>query len=217
MRKLVFSIAGSLLVPSLVHSTDFSEAFTSRTNWPENVQLHDFNRDGNLDLLAVDFENTGFAGSGNPATMHQHLGNGDGTFHKLDTIRYTLSNRDHKLADLNADGYVDLFHNHFYRGTADGTFASAITTSSISTCVTSLVLNINGDNLNDLICSERVSGQQDVQFFTYINQGDFAFERGPMLPTTSTVDKKGINGIVQGDLNGDGQIDVVRILSLIHI
>lgn len=215
MRLFTLSLAGTFLFSPITQATDFTEIFNASGNWPADVELHDFNRDGNLDLLTVDYENIGFARSGNPATAHQYLSNGDGTFTMHDTINYTLSNRDHILADLNADGYVDLFHNRIYPGTADGSFGSGISTIDLSACGSFLVTDINTDGLNDVICSEFVTGSES-QFLTYINQGVFAFERGPMLPTASTTLKKGGREIKQADLNGDGLLDVVRVNTLLE-
>ena len=125
MRKPVKSstLIGSLLFASAVQAQTFIEVFVDNTNHPLTSELHDFNRDGNLDILAFDFQIVSGARS-NPTIIYQFTGNGDGTFTLLDTKNFSHLD-DHQVADFNADGFLDLLWGDFaYPGTADGRFSN---------------------------------------------------------------------------------------------
>lgn len=216
MRLFALSVAGTLFFTPIAHATEYTGIFNASGDWPADVQLHDFNNDGNLDLLAFDFEIPGGFGNGNPSVMRQYTGNGDGTFTELSSINLQLQGRGHTLVDLNADGYVDLMHDRIYPGTADGTFsvAESVNTLDLPACPSKLIRDFNSDGLNDLMCQGRVDTTFDFEFFAYINQGAFAFERGLMLPTSNTENAVSF-GITQGDLNNDGVDDIVTVSRLL--
>ena len=96
--------------------SDGTEAAIGETSgWTNKTALADLNGDGRLDLL---FANGGdYASPGDPEQSQIFFNNGDGTFtDRSDEVLGTLvgHTRAIKAADLNGDGFVDLFLANAY-------------------------------------------------------------------------------------------------------
>jgi FG-GAP-like repeat/Abnormal spindle-like microcephaly-assoc'd, ASPM-SPD-2-Hydin len=163
----------------------------------------DFNHDGKLDTVLVDF----FTVPGNVAVL---LGNGDGTFRS--PVYYSVENEPRSVAvgDFNRDGNLDLAVSgetspgngciSVLFGNGDGTFQPAVNLplSAYSTFVA--VADFNDDGIPDLLAADFpyisvLLGNGDGTFQPPINNDSFS----PTPP-----DALGV-----GDFTGDGKLDVV--------
>lgn len=213
MRNVILSVVGSMLLVPMVQANDFNEIFRDTGDRPGQIYLQDLNNDGNRDLLAFDYRlSNGNTGTRGQLTMHPYIGGGDGSFSELATSSLQSPANTQTLADMNGDGYVELLSDRFYLGNGDGTFASN-GISANSSCASSLVRDLNADGFNDLICSEYIPSLQEFRLVGYINEGRFVFQRGSVLPTNNTFDRS-VSSITQGDLNGDGVADIVRMATI---
>ena len=75
MRKHIqgSTVVCSLLLVNAPQAQTFDEIFVDNTNRPSTIELYDFNRDGNLDILAFDFQIVAGV-RGNPPVMYQFTG-----------------------------------------------------------------------------------------------------------------------------------------------
>lgn len=179
--------------------------FDSVTN-SRKVVTGDFNGDGRLDLAV--------SSGGDPysrfAKVSILLGNGDGTFQpqvQYQVFGYNTS--DMIAADLNGDGNLDLLgiskqrnkHDFILFGNGDGTFRT--TTIDLGGGSGPLVVaDFNGDGILDLARSSNtlwslggILVQQGRGDGTFANPYFYAHPDGP-------------TGLVAGDFNGDGRLDV---------
>ncbi|MBN8550406.1 MAG: VCBS repeat-containing protein, partial [Deltaproteobacteria bacterium] len=131
-------------------NASFSQTTTIGSATATDVTLGDFDRDGYVDVLS--------GGSGG-TTLYRGLGQGQ--FDSGTSLIVGSSTYFAKVADLNGDGYLDLYaqagalaNGISYRlGNGDGTFqASAkVTTTSSSAVVGSAAVDINGDGVLDFL------------------------------------------------------------------
>jgi hypothetical protein len=203
------TVACGLFLATATHAQTFNEIFVDNTNYPATIDLYDFNRDGNLDILAFDYQIvTGVRG--NPTTMYQLTGNGDGTFTTLDT-KYFTALFNHRVADFNSDGYLDLLIGDLaYPGTGNGSFSNQAISTGLPACEP-VIEDFNNDGLSDLICYSN-AGYPGFEPFTYINQNGFQFKRTDPLPAIR--EKRSNRTLIVGDINGDGLSDLVSVDSL---
>jgi FG-GAP-like repeat len=130
-------------------------------------------------------------------------GNGDGTFGPpIDTsVPFTGPNGPY-TADLNGDGIPDFVANFyygnawgFYLGNGDGTFQPPIIFAGVNGTIA--VANVNNDKKSDVLLNT------GANIYVYLNTGGGAFAPPMSVPTASG------GSILVGDLNGDGNIDIV--------
>jgi FG-GAP-like repeat/FG-GAP repeat len=164
----------------------------------------DFNADGKLDLAVT---NSG----GQTVTIL--LGNGDGTFAPAPGSPPTvgLGPSALGLGDFNGDGKLDLAVGDLsdgavtiLLGNGDGTFTAAPGAAPVATSTFALVVeDFNGDGKLDLI----VSNKGDSTITVLLGKGD-----GTFTPTSgccgASVRFTHTFGILAGDFNGDGKVDV---------
>ncbi len=172
---------------------------------PRYVTVGDFNGDGLPDLAVLD---------DNSQQISVFLSRRDGTF--SDPINspalgaYTI-----EAGDFNGDGKVDLAAvsgpNQFVNillGQGDGTFQLS---DHVSTAdyVTAIVLDdFNHDGRLDLATAYGSGVGQDVEALqVYLGRGDGTLGPGVIYPMTGTAYFR--NDLAVGDLNGDGNPDVV--------
>jgi hypothetical protein len=190
------------------------------------VLANDFNGDGKLDLVVVgngqhDLGNGGYTTFGTVGVL---LGNGDGTFQQA--IQTVLPNGAGQAvaADFNGDGQTDLavltgdtsvFNAdstiQVYGGLAillgngDGTFRQAIQILIEPSSSLIVAGDFNGDGRADLAVAN-TNGNSTVEVLLSKGDGRFDNPIPYIVPTTSYSE---LSGLVAGDFNGDGRIDLV--------
>jgi Bacterial Ig-like domain (group 3)/FG-GAP-like repeat len=137
------------------------------------------------------------------------FGNGDGTFQPFTTplVENLLSPplKDVQLADLNADGNLDIVLNtsagvFTALGNGDGTFKPQIATQIPPPAILKLA-DLNGDGYPDLVNNGSMLG-------VYPGNGDGTFGK----PVAEYLDYGGsLQGINIADYNGDGIPDIVEV------
>jgi hypothetical protein len=168
----------------------------SSTTYPINVAAGDFNRDGKLDVAIT---GAWFSvSSKGPAIL---LGNGDGIFQPGSVLDVNLASA-LAVGDLNHDSLLDivLSGGGVLLGNGDGTFrvvapgAGAIAGSPAGLSLA----DFNHDGVLDLAATSTAVAQVSL------GNGDGTFQK-PVVVTKGPQ----INSVASGDLNEDGQRDLV--------
>lgn len=184
--------------------------------------LSDLNKDGKLDL-AIDLAETTGQLTGN-VVVSVALGNGDGTFGALNANNpisiplqgqffLDLSTAGVEVADLNGDGNLDLAVDSnstaspslltVALGDGSGNFKNTVQTQNVSYSNELVFVDVNGDGIPDMLQS---TGTLSV----WTGKGDGTFNL-PANGSTYVVDGAGVQGIVTGDFNGDGALDIAQL------
>lgn len=179
------------------------------TNYPHQLAVGDFNKDGHPDLVVIDNQQD---------SAGVLLNNGDGTF--ASPSYYVWADRSGAsiaVADVNGDGNPDFVISTIYDdsetiflGNGDGTFHSVraylpITISQgISTNLpvpqTVGFGDFNGDGKKDMAVIDSANNSVTI----FLNNGDGTFKESANYSTgTSGAD------VAIADLNGDGKLDLV--------
>ena len=168
-------------------------------NQPKSITMSDFNSDGILDLATV---NNAF----NSYDVSILLGNGDGTFQSQ--MRFPAGSIPWSMTvnDFNNDGHQDIVtkNKHSFSillGNGDGTFQPFKNQdiSSIHRYVKSA--DMNKDNISDLVTMDVFSN-----VLILFGNGDGTF--GALF---STNDSLSAGRFILGDLNFDGNTDIVKV------
>jgi len=167
-------------------------------NNPLKVITGDFDGDGNMDLATAN------AGSDNVSIL---IGNGDGTFGTASNFDVGSTPTDISTGDFNGDGILDLVTANddvsILIGNGDGTFGTA---TSIQLSVSSQYV-VTGD------FGELVAGDGNLDFATanYFDNVSIVLGLGDgtFVPLPSTNVGNDPAGIVSGDFNGDGILDLI--------
>ena len=170
---------------------------------PSAVAAGDFNGDGKLDIVIVNY---GYAGGGD--TISVLLGNGDGTFQPEVDFTVGYGPDSVAVADFNGDGKLDLAVALSVGGAAlllgngDGTFRTS-TGIGVPYDPNSIVAgDLNGDGKQDLVVAGTYSANKDT-VSVLLGNGDGTFQPAVGYPA-----QKNAFALVLGDFNGDGQPDV---------
>ncbi len=159
----------------------------------------DFNADGNQDLAIAQPENN---------TVEIFLGNGNGTFQTGTTNATGNQPGAIVTGDFNGDGNLDLAvldvagnAISILLGNGDGTFKPQVEYQTMGTPEGLGVGDFNGDGKLDLVVTtdQVVTGYLEV----FLGNGD-----GTFASPTSTPLLAPPNGVVVGDFNNDGDLDV---------
>ena len=157
------------------------------TTW---ISAADFNRDGFLDLVAVN--------SGGGVSPTPLLGYGHGAFNGVDE-NIQITGNSAAIGDFNGDGKLDLaILNSIALGSGDGTFTQG---ASLSASGVSVAGDFNGDGKLDLaVCS---SVDNNVTILLGDGAGNFAIASGSPIAVGGQP-----QALVAGDFNNDGKLDL---------
>ena len=166
----------------------------------------DINGDGNLDLVITGTTNNA------PQATTVYLGDGTGGFTEVNAGLPGVTNGTATLADVNADGNLDLVVTGaeatgpsatVYLGYGDGRFAgtaaglTGVGGGSVS------VGDLNNDGTLDLVVTGEDANSNKTTT-TYLGDGT-----GGFTATDSSLTDVSLGATALGDLNGDGNLDVV--------
>lgn len=167
----------------------------------------DMNNDGVLDIVTTNVS----------SGLRVFIGNGDGSFDLETSLNEGLSAySDARIGDFNNDGNLDVVANSFaldqfalYLGDGSGSLSFSqsftIESSSNNSVEDIEVADLNGDG--DLDLAVLASGSFDfARIETYLGDGNGNFE---LSSTFESIITNGTNGLDAGDLDNDGDIDLV--------
>jgi hypothetical protein len=173
---------------------------------PYSVAVGDFDRDGKLDLVVVNYAFV--------YTASVLLGNGDGTFRPQVTYPVGTQPDSVAVADLNGDGKLDLAVSSFFDGTVsvllgngDGTFQAHVDYPAGKVPSSVIIGDFNGDAKLDVATSNYAPGGVNAPpgFINILfGNGDGTFQAPAAFvagPNPATV--------AVGDFNNDGAPDFV--------
>jgi hypothetical protein len=168
----------------------------------------DFNRDGRLDLAVNVMLPDGLETS----EVIVLLGNGNGTFHKGQTIKVGMDAEGLAAADFNGDGKLDLVTTTFLPdgsrdvrvllGNGNGTFQAPLITHPGDIGRDLATGDFNGDGKLDLVLLDNTDNR--VVVLPGTGKGTFG------QPLTFTFDNptKQVSGVAVGDFFGEGKLSV---------
>jgi len=176
---------------------------------PVSIAVADLNGDGKPDLAVAGFPPAGYSSS-----LSVFIGNGDGTFQPA--VSYDADGASAiAIADVDGDGFPDLLVaiSHAYGsagvllGNGDGTFQPVTTYDSAGTSPSALTIgDLNGDGKPDLVLGNFYPLRgNSTTVAVLLGNGDGTFQ--PAVTYYSGGNQ--LFAVASGDLNGDGNLDVV--------
>jgi Bacterial Ig-like domain (group 3)/FG-GAP-like repeat/FG-GAP repeat len=176
------------------------------------VAVGDFNRDGHPDLLLIDNPN-----DGSTNTVHVLAGNGDGTFQQpsLDSVA-TGALSAVVSGDFNGDGILDIAVTDSVNktvavllGNGSGSFISQTPMPVGVTPMALAAADLDGDGKADLV----VANFGSTTLTVFLGNGDGTFTPAGSVPAASPAFGFRPVGIVAGDFDNDGKLDLAVALT----
>jgi hypothetical protein len=173
-------------------------SFPSVITNPDSIAVADFNRDGKMDFAVV--------GGSNQVEVYLNSGNGIFGAPKIVNVQNVTGVSDITVGDLNEDGKPDLIAatslgTVVLFGNGDGTFAQQNPLADSVAFTRALAVDLNHDGHLDLVQGSEAS------VTAMLGKGDGTF--GAAVTTPPTEVNGEFWGMVVGDFNGDGKLDVV--------
>jgi subtilase family serine protease len=178
----------------------FKQASTvNMTGYPVSTAVADYNRDGILDIAALQFI---------PGQISVSFGNGDGTFQKQVNYAVTAglgSEYNLVAGDFNGDGIPDLVESNasddnlgIFLNNGDGSFGTQIPVNTLNPeWIT--VADLNSDGKQDLLISNY--GYKTIGVL--LGNGDSTFQTEVDYPTNGNA-----ASLALADMDGDGKLDI---------
>ncbi|CAF1265918.1 unnamed protein product [Adineta ricciae] len=175
---------------------------------PSSIAVGDFDNDKNLDLAVTNYYYD---------SIGVFLGYGNGTFQNEKVYRIYIGSTLPSLAvaDMNNDSYLDIILScttpytfGIFYGHGDGTFENSATipTNTRSTPISLVVSDFNNDQNMDII----VANTNPDRIGIYLGRKNRTFDNEIRLSTSPGLSLK---MVTVGDLNDDGQLDIVAVNS----
>jgi serine/threonine protein kinase len=185
---------------------------------PFGVNTADLNGDGHQDLVVTNHEDD---------TVSVFLAKGDGSFHPASTLKAGRFPRGVAVADINGNGKPDLLVANcgepyekpgtvcVFLDDGQGGFAEAVHYEVGPIPFSVGVGDFNHDGLSDLVVTaigwSGVLGKEGGVFLL-LGNGDGTFQ-----PAVAIGSREFAHGIVEGDFNGDGKLDLAVTYSVRNI
>lgn len=170
---------------------------------PTNIIAADFNGDGSLDLA--------FILAAAPSQVAVSLGNGDGTFQSPVSAAVGSSPTNMTAADLDGDGNLDLVtvdtfvgQISVFLGNGDGTFREFASYNVVANPDSVALGDFNHDSKLDVAVAG-LGANNTKGISVLLGNGDGTFQDATLYPSGASSP----NSIVSGDLNRDGNTDLV--------
>ena len=207
MKRLLFTLGLSLLFPlaAISQTPSFTTNSVATTS---SMNIHgDVNNDGFEDLIGY---------SANAFSVF--LSNGDGTYRAPITTAVANGIFPSLLGDFNDDGKLDLvtLNNYadkngntgfsIYFGNGDGTFGAPVTHVVTGQITAIAAADVNHDNKTDLLIDSTTDGGNTDDVQVLFANGDGTFRPGPTTYNTNAG-----AGLLTGDFNGDGKVDIAAL------
>jgi len=171
---------------------------------PDGVTAGDFNQDGNLDLAVANGNSVA------PSTVSILLGNGDGTFQPPVSYPLNTNGASVATADFNHDGKLDLavVDNigllSILLGNGDGTFRPRVDYPAGSfPWGYAGIGDFNEDGNLDIAVANGAAYGGPENLSVFLGNGDGTFQ-----PQIQVATGTGPHGVIVGDFNGDGRLDL---------
>jgi|GEM_PF-2141391 len=166
------------------------------------IQSADFNNDGKLDLISANYNSSNFS---------IYFGNGSGSFSAPVSHSSLPANATYlAIADYNGDGKQDIATTGstndvlcVFLNNGSGNFSAPSFSTTVSNIIPIYAADYNNDGKTDILCDN------SSYFKVLINNGNGT----SFTPLTTTISVGGYDKFKMMDINKDGYLDLLNLLS----